>query len=404
MTTIPIPTNLTSSYTSSYTAVYDAWNRLVSLSSGSTTVATYSYDGLNRRIVKGIYVSGSLDHNEHAYFNENWQILEVRKEVSGTINSNPLEQYVWHPFYIDAPILRDYDSALSGSPIRYYYAFDANYNVTAATSSAGSPSERYYYSPYGNVTFLDGNFNALGTQQSQIGNSVTYTGRQYDSESGTYNFRHRCYHSTLGTFIARDPIGYHNGLSLYRPYFAPNMLDPMGTALCDCCTKAVQATGGYDRTVLPTLQGKPTGGKPCKVHISSQRSGQGCHKAAGYTSWKSGGRKICLDCRAGVGTYEGTIKHELTHAAQFCHSPGIDSDNCVEREREAYEAQCPQGPNHKRCVDCGIWFSCKDYPAPVKDLQRPNPDCDFLKFPAQKCWRYEPGKGFVRIPRCKGGY
>ncbi len=109
MTTIPIPTNLTSSYT----AVYDAWNRLVSLANGSTTVETYAYDGLSRRVVKGVYVSGALDHNEHAYFNENWQILEVRKEVSGTINSNPLEQYIWHPFYIDALVLRDYDVTTS---------------------------------------------------------------------------------------------------------------------------------------------------------------------------------------------------------------------------------------------------------------------------------------------------
>ena len=134
MTSIPIPTNLAAEYT----ATYDAWNRLVSLASGSTIVATYAYDGLNRRVVKGIYVSGALDHNEHAYFNERWQLLEVRKEVSGTINSNPLEQYVWHPFYVDAPVLRDYDSATSGSPTRYYYAFDANYNVTTAASAAGA--------------------------------------------------------------------------------------------------------------------------------------------------------------------------------------------------------------------------------------------------------------------------
>jgi hypothetical protein len=32
----------------------------VSLANGSTTVATYTYDGLNRRIVKGVYVSGAL--------------------------------------------------------------------------------------------------------------------------------------------------------------------------------------------------------------------------------------------------------------------------------------------------------------------------------------------------------
>ncbi len=102
MTAIPKPSALTSVFT----ATYDAWNRMVAPTGGSNTVATYQYDGLNRRTIKGIYASGSLDHNKHAYFNEEWQILEVRKEVSGTINSNPLEQCVWHPFYIDALLVR----------------------------------------------------------------------------------------------------------------------------------------------------------------------------------------------------------------------------------------------------------------------------------------------------------
>jgi YD repeat-containing protein len=198
-TTIPIPSSLTTGYT----ATYDAWNRLVSLTSGSTSVATYSYDGLGRRIIKGIYIGGTLDHNEHAYFNEDWQSLEVRKEVSGTINSNPLEQYVWHPFYVDAPVLRDYDATTSGSPTRYYYTFDVNYNVTAATTNAGSPTERYSYSPYGTITFLDGSFNVLAGAASQIGNTVAYTGRQFDAESGLHYYRTRDYDGACGVQIDR---------------------------------------------------------------------------------------------------------------------------------------------------------------------------------------------------------
>jgi RHS repeat-associated protein len=228
MTTIPIPSALTTGYT----ATYDAWNRLVSLANGSTTVATYAYDGMNRRVIKGIYTSGSLDHKEHAYFNEGWQILEVRKEVSGTINSNPLEQYVWHPFYIDAPVLRDYDAATSGSPTRYYYAFDANFNVTAVTGATGTPVERYYYSPYGTLTFLDASFNVLSGGASTIANSVTYTGRSFDAESGLLYFRHRYYHNALGTFISRDPGGYVDSANLYCANFAMGLeADPSGLSL-----------------------------------------------------------------------------------------------------------------------------------------------------------------------------
>ena len=45
MTTMPQPGN----ETTGLTCVYDAWNRLVEVENGSTVLATYSYDGLNRR-------------------------------------------------------------------------------------------------------------------------------------------------------------------------------------------------------------------------------------------------------------------------------------------------------------------------------------------------------------------
>jgi RHS repeat-associated protein len=227
MTTIPIPSSLTSGYI----ATYDPWNRLVLLANGTTSVATYAYDGHNRRIVKGIYVGGSLDHNEHAYFNEAWQILEVRKEVGGVQNSNPLEQYVWHPFYVDAPVLRDYDTATSGSPTRYYYGFDANYNVTTATDSSGNPSERYVYSSYGAITFLDSSFHVLTAQHSQIGNALTYTGRPLDNECGLYNYRKRLLHPQLGCFTSRDQIIHVLGPRSLYEYVSSNPLsltDPSG--------------------------------------------------------------------------------------------------------------------------------------------------------------------------------
>jgi RHS repeat-associated protein len=230
MTAIPIPTNLTSTYT----GVYDAWNRLISLTSGSTTIATYAYDGLNRRVTKGVYVSGTLDHNEDAYFNESWQLLEVRKTVSGTINSNPLEQYVWHPVYIDAPVLRDYDATISGTPTRYYFAYDGNQNITAVTNSAGGAVERYYYSPYGTLTFLDASFAPIAGNQSSIANSVTYTGQRFDADTGLYCFRFRTYHSALGLFVQRDGSD-HAPLNLYEyTHSMPTVsLDPSGlTRIC----------------------------------------------------------------------------------------------------------------------------------------------------------------------------
>ena len=36
----------------------------------------------------------------------------------------------------------------------------------------------------------------------------TYTGERLDVETGLYYYRHRTYHSQLGRFASRDPVGY----------------------------------------------------------------------------------------------------------------------------------------------------------------------------------------------------
>jgi YD repeat-containing protein len=50
MTKIPKPDN----WSVAYDLVYDAWNRLVTVKSGSTVVATYQYNGLNWRVKKTV--------------------------------------------------------------------------------------------------------------------------------------------------------------------------------------------------------------------------------------------------------------------------------------------------------------------------------------------------------------
>jgi YD repeat-containing protein len=124
---------------------YDAWNRLVEVDADSggspgSALGTYRYDGLNRRISKTAGTD-TLDY----YYNENWQVLEVRKNGS----SNPLEQWVWDQRYIDAPVLRWHDSNTDGTVDDTLYATnDANMNVTALVdASTGSVVDRYGYDP-----------------------------------------------------------------------------------------------------------------------------------------------------------------------------------------------------------------------------------------------------------------
>lgn len=73
-------------------------------------------------------------------------MVEVRKDSS----VNPLEQWLWHPYYIDAPAIRYYDSNTdSAGIVDQYFTHDANFNVTALVDNTGAVVERYEYDPYG---------------------------------------------------------------------------------------------------------------------------------------------------------------------------------------------------------------------------------------------------------------
>jgi RHS repeat-associated protein len=188
----------------SLTMTYDAWNRLVRVQlAGTIQIFAAEYDGLGRRIVRtdeGI--------TRRSYYNESWQELEVRKEASaGVEDTDPMEQFVWHPYYIDALATRFYEATTAGTQTQHYFTHDANFNITAAINTSGAVVERYDYTPYGEPFILEPNFSA-DPDGTDIGNGYLYTGRYYDRAIGLYHYRHRTYDPVVGTFLTRDPIGY----------------------------------------------------------------------------------------------------------------------------------------------------------------------------------------------------
>ena len=160
--------------------VYDAWNRLVQVkSAGNTTLASYSYDALGRRIIEN--ETGTV---HDLYYSAAWQVVEER--VSGQAKV----QYVWSPVYVDALIERDRDAdgnSTNGLEERLYVQQDANWNVTALVDTSGNVKERYIYDPYGQAivlsaawaegvicSFYDGH--AKWLRARTIGSSMTFTG------------------------------------------------------------------------------------------------------------------------------------------------------------------------------------------------------------------------------------
>jgi len=66
-----------------------------------------------------------------------------------------------------------------------------------------------------------------------MGNPYTYTGREYDTETGLYFYRARYFDPSIGRFISEDPIGFGGGINFYG-YVGGNSLnfiDPFGYQL-----------------------------------------------------------------------------------------------------------------------------------------------------------------------------
>jgi RHS repeat-associated protein len=183
------------------TALYDAWNRMVSVSDGSGTVATYQYDGRNRRIVK---VTTAISETRHFYWTNIWRDIEERVGTSTSMD----KQCVWGVRYVDELICRD-----DATPQRLYACQDANFNLTAITDISGDVVERYVFDPYGNRLIYDGSWTAQST--SSYSWVIGFQGLSQDPEDGLICVRNRYLHTMLGAWISRDPISATNNTSFY---------------------------------------------------------------------------------------------------------------------------------------------------------------------------------------------
>jgi RHS repeat-associated protein len=201
-----------------HTLVYDAWNRLVAVKSGATTLASYTYDALGRRASE---TSGGTTRD--LYDSAAWQVLEERQ------SGQAVAQNVWSPVSVDALVERDRDTDANGTlDERLYVLQDANYNVTALVNTSGTVVERFVYDPYGQASVLNASWSAT---TDSYGWKYLHQGLRYDAAVGWSDSRFRAYSPTLGRFAQTDPIGFAGGdTNLYRAVgnAPPAYVDPTG--------------------------------------------------------------------------------------------------------------------------------------------------------------------------------
>jgi RHS repeat-associated protein len=107
-----------------------------------------------------------------------------------------------------------------------YYHRNQQYSIVGLTNAAGTLVERYTSSAYGTLGIYAAN--GAVRSSSTYANRYTYTGQEWDAELRLHHFRARWYDPATGGFVSRDPLGYVDGMSHYRGYFASSAVDPTG--------------------------------------------------------------------------------------------------------------------------------------------------------------------------------
>ena len=215
------------------TYAYDDENRLTGVSitqNNKNKQLTFAYDPFGRRISRTLVkdeIGTDCDNpnicprtTTYVYDNQNI-ILEYN-------SSNEIQTRYTHGPNVDEPLAVEVKSGENFIP--YYYHADGLGSITALTDTQGAVVQRYEYDTFGNPTI---------TTQGNINQPVTFTGREYDSETGMYFYRARYYDPKAGRFVTKDPIGFKGGINVYAyvKNNPVNKIDPWGL---------IWVTTGYD--------------------------------------------------------------------------------------------------------------------------------------------------------------
>jgi len=176
---------LTDSSGKTYT--WDFENRLVQAVVPGTGTVTFKYDPFGRRIQKAAPI-GTVDYL--------YDGLDLIEELDNS--GNVLARYSQGPG-LDQPL------SMLRAGMTAYYQQDGLASITSLSNSASALANTYSYDSFGKLTASTGT----------LTNPFQYTGREFDSETGIYEYRARYYDPRSGRFVSEDPAGFYGGFNFY---------------------------------------------------------------------------------------------------------------------------------------------------------------------------------------------
>jgi RHS repeat-associated protein len=189
---------------------YDAQNRLTTaIVNGVTT--EFTYDSRNR-VVQRTSGNGTLNLTYSG-----WHLIEERNATGA------LEQVYVHGAGTDEILVKITTSGPA------YYHHDGLVSTIALTGENGALLESYRYDAFGAASVFNSSF--ILQTSSLVSNRFLFTGREWLSQVGLYDYRNRVYSAQIGRFLQTDPIRFSAGdVNIYRycGNNAVNWADPTG--------------------------------------------------------------------------------------------------------------------------------------------------------------------------------
>lgn len=219
---------------------YNSENMMIGVDTYKNNVlvskAEYLYDAIGRRVQKKVVDNvDALNNKTRKYAYDGLEIILEYDE-----NNDLLAKYTNSTRGIDdvlsvAVTSKGRDQGIAPTQGSYFFLKDALGSITDITNSSGSIIQKYGYSAFGKLLKVkDGNGADISANPlMQI--MHTFTGREYDKETGLYFYRARYYDPEVGRFIQTDPHpgNLSNPLTYINKYIYVlnnpiNATDPLG--------------------------------------------------------------------------------------------------------------------------------------------------------------------------------